>query len=153
SSAHSAARRPRPPTRSTTSSTRPYAPPERRDLLFSQGRSAQLRDVHGPGTVASESVSEIQVTQALADALERTATLIDGLDVRARAAPSPCAGWTVGDVIRHLIAVTDKFTRFAAGETDTPRTTTRADPDGALGPAFRAASAASRRAWARPPTN
>ena len=48
---------------------------------------------------------------------------------------SPCPGWSVRDVLNHSIGTTSKFTDFAAGRTEHPRS-----PDGDLvGPDHRAA--------------
>jgi len=60
---------------------------------------------------------------------------------------SPCPGWSVRDVLSHSLAVTTKFTDFAAGRTDRPRT-----PVGDLvGPDHRAAlrtvATAATAAW------
>jgi uncharacterized protein (TIGR03086 family) len=62
---------------------------------------------------------------------------------------SPCPGWTVHQVMTHSIGVTRKFSEFAAGRTDTPRT-----PHGDLlgadhRAALRTAATAARQAWAR----
>src|SRR5580700_7028929 len=56
-----------------------------------------------------------RIVDRLADALDRAARLIDGLNPDAYSLPSPCRGWSVIDVINHLAAVTEKFGRFAAG--------------------------------------
>jgi uncharacterized protein (TIGR03086 family) len=36
--------------------------------------------------------------------------------------PSACAGWTIRQALNHSLGVTRKFTEFASGDTDTPRT-------------------------------
>ena len=35
---------------------------------------------------------------------------------------SACPGWSIGDVLQHSVGVTRKFTDFAAGKTDHPKT-------------------------------
>ena len=52
----------------------------------------------------------------LARSLEAVGTVVAALPPGAWAAPSPCDGWDVRDVVNHLAAVTTKFTRFALGE-------------------------------------
>ncbi|WAC57846.1 TIGR03086 family metal-binding protein [Gordonia sp. SL306] len=75
-------------------------------------------------------------------ALLAAAAEIDGFD-----RPSGCAGWTVADVADHVITVTEKFTRFAAGGTDTPRSApVRIDPRDHRY-AFDRAAQASLAAW------
>jgi uncharacterized protein (TIGR03086 family) len=62
--------------------------------------------------------------------------------------PTPCAGWSVREVLNHSIGVTLKFAEFASGATDRPR-----PPAGDLlgadhRVALRAAAASSKVAWA-----
>lgn len=38
---------------------------------------------------------------------------------------SCCPGWSIGEVLRHSLAVTQKFTEFASGRSDRPRTPER----------------------------
>jgi uncharacterized protein (TIGR03086 family) len=56
------------------------------------------------------------VVDDLAAALTVFVGLATALSAEALADPSPCDGWTVGDVVAHVATVTEKFGRFAAGE-------------------------------------
>jgi uncharacterized protein (TIGR03086 family) len=61
--------------------------------------------------------------------------------------PTPCPGWSVSDVLNHSVGVIVKFTRFASGTTDHPRT-----PGGELlgddhVGALRSATESARSAW------
>jgi len=84
--------------------------------------------------------------------------LIAALDIQARTGqqvrarqlplPSPCPGWSVGEVMNHSIGVTLKFADFAAGRTDHPHA-----PAGDLvgrdhGLALRSAADQALAAWA-----
>jgi len=92
-----------------------------------------------------------EVVGLLADELRGTGDVIDRVAPARLSAPSPCAGWTVSDVVLHLVAVTDKFTRFARGETEAPRSRTVADIDADPRAAYRVAALESTAVWrARP---
>ncbi|WP_267615858.1 TIGR03086 family metal-binding protein [Gordonia bronchialis] len=84
----------------------------------------------------------------LAEALDGFVAVVDVLDDCDWPRPSRCAGWSVADVVGHIIAVTDKFTSFARAETDTPRTAPapRGDP-APLRRALAESVAASADAW------
>ena len=70
----------------------------------------------------------------MVDVVERVEALVVALDLYADvgghieeaqlAIASPCAGWSVRDVIAHSVGVIHKFAAFARGETDEPRTPT-----------------------------
>jgi uncharacterized protein (TIGR03086 family) len=57
-----------------------------------------------------------EVIGRLARSLERVEAIVTALQPGAWAAPSPCEGWDIRDVVDHLASVTTKFTRFALGE-------------------------------------
>lgn len=61
--------------------------------------------------------------------------------------PTPCPAWSVGDVLDHVLEITDKFTRFAAGLTDAPRG--RAPHARDRRAALEAVITESRAAWSR----
>lgn len=61
---------------------------------------------------------------ALCAALEIQVEVAWRLGPTEMARSSRCAGWSVAEVLGHSVGVTAKFTRFAAGETDRPRTPT-----------------------------
>jgi uncharacterized protein (TIGR03086 family) len=82
----------------------------------------------------------------LEGALGRTGDVIHLLHAEAMATPSMCERWSVADVVAHVVAVTEKFTAFANGDTDRPRQAAlRAVADPAR--AYDDAAAASRAAW------
>ncbi len=60
--------------------------------------------------------------KALAEALDAQVVLGEAIEEADLTLASRCEGWRVRDVLNHSIAVTLKFTAFARGETDTPRT-------------------------------
>ena len=64
------------------------------------------------------------------------------------AAPTPCAGWSVRELLNHVVATLTKFSDFAEGLTDAPRT----PPGDMLAPDAYSAYAAARtralEAWA-----
>ncbi len=100
-----------------------------------------IRSAHlGPG-----------IAGQLGEALLSAAALVDGLPERSLGRPSPCRGWSVLDVIRHLAAVTEKFGRFAAGAPGP----VRQRPGDLVGPApasrFRDVAEAAARAWREHP--
>ena len=64
------------------------------------------------------------------------------------AVASACPDWSVGQVTDHSLGVTNKFTAFADGATDAPRTPAGPQFVGSPGPALRAAGRASDLAWA-----
>lgn len=92
-----------------------------------------------------------EVVGLLADGLRGTGDVIDRVVPARLAAPSPCAGWAVRDVVAHLVAVTDKFTRFAGGETDAPRSRPVADIDSDPRTAYHIAAHESTAAWSAHP--
>ena len=59
--------------------------------------------------------------------------------------PTPCADWCVAEVFDHVLSITDKFTRFANGSTDTPHGHPLAADDRSA--ALAEVTAASRAAW------
>jgi uncharacterized protein (TIGR03086 family) len=59
-----------------------------------------------------------------------------------------CAPWSVYDVVNHVAAVTMKFTMFASGETDVPRTPRGDVLAGDPVSGFQGAARASQLAWA-----
>jgi uncharacterized protein (TIGR03086 family) len=59
-----------------------------------------------------------------------------------------CAPWSVYDVVNHVAAVTMKFTMFAAGDTDVPRTPRGDLLAGDPVSGFQGAARASQSAWA-----
>jgi uncharacterized protein (TIGR03086 family) len=84
---------------------------------------------------------------ALLAALEVQVAVGQRVEPSELALASPCPGWSVRDVLVHSLAVTTKFTDFAAGHADRPRT-----PGGDLvGPdhrvALRTVAAAATEAW------
>ena len=85
--------------------------------------------------------------EGLLAALEHQVEVAAHLDTEVLGAGSRCPGWTVRQVLDHSIGVTAKFTAFAAGSTDRPRT-----PAGDLlgadhRRALRMAADAARAAW------
>jgi hypothetical protein len=59
------------------------------------------------------------------DALEMQVGVGGQIQASQLSLASPCPGWTVREVMGHSIGVTLKFTGFAAGLTDAPRSATR----------------------------
>ncbi|MFT3899624.1 MAG: TIGR03086 family metal-binding protein [Gordonia sp. (in: high G+C Gram-positive bacteria)] len=84
--------------------------------------------------------SVVALDEALTDLVRLVSAVGDDWD-----APTPCPAWSVGDVLDHVLAVTDKFTRFAAGRTDAPRGRRVPIVDRRI--ALDAVVAASRAAW------
>ena len=84
---------------------------------------------------------------ALVQALRAQVALGDQITDADLARPSHCEGWTVKEVLNHSIGVTLKFTAFARGETDAPRT----PPGDLIGDdhreALRAAALGAEQAW------
>jgi uncharacterized protein (TIGR03086 family) len=62
------------------------------------------------------------VVAALGVALRAWCGLLDRVEGRQLSLATPDPGWDVADVIAHVIATTRKFTAFADGTTDRPRT-------------------------------
>lgn len=58
---------------------------------------------------------------ALDQSLAELARLLPSVRSDAWPRPTPCPAWSVADVFDHVLTITDKFTRFAAGWTDAPR--------------------------------
>jgi uncharacterized protein (TIGR03086 family) len=63
-----------------------------------------------------------QLVPILGDALARTGAIVEEIGPGGYRRPSVCAGWTVGDVLAHLIGTIDKFSRYVRGDTTAPRT-------------------------------
>lgn len=63
------------------------------------------------------------------------------------ARPSRCDGWSIGDVLDHAAAVTEKFTTFARAETDVPKQRAPAGSRQGAQQRLRAASEQSVVAW------
>ena len=85
---------------------------------------------------------------ALTTVLDDSACPMGGVSTPQLVLGTPCAGWSVRDVIDHSIGVTLKFTAFARGATDRPRS-----PAGDLvgddhRTAYRDAAAGAKAAWA-----
>jgi uncharacterized protein (TIGR03086 family) len=84
---------------------------------------------------------------------EATAVLADVLSHVSASdwvAPTPCPGWSVAQVLNHVVATLTKFSDFAEGQTAAPRTPTGdlLSPDART--AFAAARARALAAWANP---
>lgn len=79
--------------------------------------------------------------------LDATGGVIAALPAGAMDAPTPCADWTVADVIRHLVRSNDKHVAAAHGEEYTPASAQHPDSD-ALVDAFRRSSARVTEAFA-----
>lgn len=83
----------------------------------------------------------------LAVALDAAADVVSRLEADEWELPTRCTSWSTRDVLAHLVATTTKFTAFASGVTDAPRTPREdvlADDPLAAFPHCRAASA---QAW------
>lgn len=65
-----------------------------------------------------KAASAVHLAEALRAARRVSRTLTPG----GWGAPSPCSAWSAQDVLNHVAATTSKFTWFAAGRTDSPRT-------------------------------
>ncbi|WP_018179575.1 TIGR03086 family metal-binding protein [Jongsikchunia kroppenstedtii] len=63
--------------------------------------------------------------------------------------PTVCVGWSVSDVLAHIVSVTRKFTVFAAGVTDSPRGRVLDVADSDLPQVLVEAATDSARAWGR----
>jgi len=92
---------------------------------------------------------EVDEVDALRHALLVQVAIGDQIAVPDLSLASPCQGWTVHQVMTHSIGVTRKFSEFAAGRTDAPRT-----PQGDLigadhRAALQTAADTARRAWAQ----
>jgi len=83
----------------------------------------------------------------LEEAYRITGTVVEGISRTDLANPTPCNRWTVANVLNHLVEVIEKFTSFADGTTDRPRTpgSNQLRPDHIR--AYRQAVAASSAAW------
>ena len=101
--------------------------------------------VPDPSEVPSEQQPEVVVH------LERTLGAVAGLlalvPARGWARPTPCDGWDVRAVANHLATVTDKFTRFAAGEHGVVREDRRDWLGDDPGTGFSVVAAQSSQAW------
>src|ERR1035441_7021523 len=90
--------------------------------------------------------------EALIDALDLQVGVGGQVQSSQLSLVSPCPGWTVRDVMNHSIAVTQKFTHFAAGATDAPHS----PPGDLIGrdhrQALRATARAAQKAWANADT-
>jgi uncharacterized protein (TIGR03086 family) len=86
--------------------------------------------------------------EPLLDALALQLDVVRTLEPPDLLRPSRCEGWSVRDVLNHSMGVTVKFTDFAAGRTDQPRT----PPGDVLGrdhrAAFEGVAQSARVAWA-----
>lgn len=69
-----------------------------------------------------DAVNDRPGLRALAAAIEAWRGLMDQVTTADLARTTANPGWDVAQVINHAIAVTTKFTRFADGTTDRPRT-------------------------------
>jgi uncharacterized protein (TIGR03086 family) len=89
----------------------------------------------------------VDVVDALLDALEAQWAHAARATASDLVRPSRCPGWSVLAVLRHSVGVTAKFTEFASGATDHPRS----PPGDLLGDrpdlALRATVDAARSAW------
>src|SRR5687768_4095178 len=98
-------------------------------------------------TALHGTVSGVEVVDGLGRVLEIQVLVASRIEASDLAAPSACVGWTIGDVITHSVGVTRKFTAFASGQTDRPRTPgDTAFPDGHVA-ALRVAAKESKAAW------
>ncbi|MGI8887450.1 MAG: TIGR03086 family metal-binding protein [Nocardioidaceae bacterium] len=66
----------------------------------------------------------------LVQALDDTAMLVNGIRAEQWTAPTPCIGWTVRDVVRHMITGNDMFAAVLRGDQPSLRDST-ATHDGA----------------------
>jgi uncharacterized protein (TIGR03086 family) len=89
----------------------------------------------------------VEVIEALGIALESQCQLGEGLTSSDLSGTTTCPGWSVFDVMNHSIGVTLKFTEFASGATNRPRTPAGDLVGDRLGPALRMAADTSRTAW------
>lgn len=64
----------------------------------------------------------MEVVEALEEALWLQVDVVGRIEPSLLEVMSRCSGWSVRDVLSHSVAVTAKFTAFASGETDEPRT-------------------------------
>jgi uncharacterized protein (TIGR03086 family) len=62
----------------------------------------------------------VDAVAALEEALGRTAAVVHGIRTPDLGRPTPCTGWTIRDLLNHVVAITIRFTRFAEGD-DAPR--------------------------------
>ena len=60
--------------------------------------------------------SQTDATALLARALDQTANLLGEVSPDQYAKPSTCSDWTVGDLVKHLVAAPQKFADMAAGK-------------------------------------
>ncbi|MGG5259831.1 maleylpyruvate isomerase family mycothiol-dependent enzyme [Phycicoccus avicenniae] len=89
-------------------------------------------------------------TSTLATALDQLVDLMGGVDDENAVRPTPCAGWTVGDLVDHVVAGVGNFARGVRGqEVDWSAPTPRVEGDRAQ--AMRAASDDLLAAWADAP--
>lgn len=84
---------------------------------------------------------------ALGAALEAWRVLLDQVTPAELGLPTPNPGWDVAQVVDHSIAVTRKFTDFARGATDRPRTPGRDLIGADRRAAFDAAADGAQVAW------
>jgi uncharacterized protein (TIGR03086 family) len=82
---------------------------------------------------------------SLAAALDRTGAVVDLIGEAVLAERSVCDEWSVGDLLGHVVGVTEKFTSFARGETEAPRQSLVSDAD--LKVRYHAAARESVTAW------
>jgi uncharacterized protein (TIGR03086 family) len=98
----------------------------------------------------------VRTAVALAVTLDASVDVVERLTSAQLRLATPCPAWSVRDVIEHAVGITEKFTAFAAGVTDQPKTPrTRAGSRlgegtaaAGLRTALRTASSAAKAAWA-----
>lgn len=56
------------------------------------------------------------VVAALEEALGRTSAVIHDIKMADLGRPTPCPGWSIRDLLNHVVAVTIRFTSFAEGD-------------------------------------
>ena len=104
------------------------SPPSSLSDGLNSKRSTSTYGARAPGSTGTPyrgQMDDHPTVRALADALRSWHVLLDGIDTADLALATVNPGWSVGDVINHAIAVTAKFTAFADGTTDRPRTAGR----------------------------
>lgn len=62
--------------------------------------------------------------QDAVEALDHFGRILCLVDDHAWTSPTPCVAWNVHDLVNHVVATTTKFSQFAEGSTDAPRTPT-----------------------------
>ena len=94
-------------------------------------------------------MSSVRRVDELIEALKLQLAVVWRLEEADLAVESACPGWNVGDVLRHSMGVTQKFTDFASGKTNSPESP-RGD---LLGTGYRAlferVASDAERAWSQ----